>query len=92
MEPDKQIPKQLEPYIFKPGKSGNPKGRPKGPTLKEWARQQLMKMNDEERIEFLKRLPAEVIWKMAEGNPHSTQDTTVEGEITVSGVDVAVRK
>ena len=27
---DKAAPKQLEPYCFKPGESGNPKGRPKG--------------------------------------------------------------
>ena len=27
---DKTAPKQLEPHCFKPGESGNPKGRPKG--------------------------------------------------------------
>lgn len=72
--PEKQIPKQLEPYIFKKGVSGNPNGRPKGPTLKEWVREQITMMNDDDRVEFLKRVPAEVIWKLAEGNPHSTED------------------
>jgi hypothetical protein len=27
---DKTVPKQLEPYAFKPGESGNPAGRPVG--------------------------------------------------------------
>lgn len=26
----KSVPKQLEPYVFKPGQSGNPAGRPPG--------------------------------------------------------------
>jgi hypothetical protein len=27
---DKTVPKQLEPFAFQPGQSGNPNGRPKG--------------------------------------------------------------
>lgn len=35
-------------------------------------------MDDVERVEFAKRLPPELIWRMAEGNPHSTSDETVK--------------
>ena len=35
-------------------------------------------MTDEEREIFLEWLPKEVIWKMAEGNPHQSSDETVK--------------
>lgn len=54
----------------------NPAGRPPGPTLKEFARRMLMTMNDEEKMAYLKQLPPEIVWKMAEGNPHTTTDVT----------------
>lgn len=51
------------------GQSGNPLGRPKGKTMKEYAKELLACQTEEERQEFLHGLPKEVIWKMAEGNP-----------------------
>jgi len=75
--PVKQLPKHLEPYKFKPGQSGNPNGRPKGPTLKEWAQEQIKNMPDDERIEFLRRIPPEVIWRMAEGNPSEDKKISI---------------
>lgn len=60
------------------GKSGNPGGRPKGKTMKEWAKDYLSRMTDEERDEFMDGIPKEIIWKMSEGNPHSTEDSKVE--------------
>lgn len=62
------------------GVSGNPNGRPKGKTMKEWAKDYLSRMTDEERDEFMAGIPKEVIWKMSEGNPHATTDVTSGGE------------
>lgn len=69
--------KHLTPYQFKPGQSGNPNGRPKGPTLKEWAQEQIKSMPDDEKVEFLKRIPPEVIWRMAEGNPSEDKKISI---------------
>ena len=61
-----------------PGSTGNPNGRPKGKSLKEFARQYLMGLSDEEKITYLKNLPSDIVWRMAEGNPHQTSDETVD--------------
>lgn len=68
----------LHPYRWKKGQSGNLKGRPKGKSMKEYSREYLESMTDEERQEFLAGQPKADIWKMAEGSPHQTQDTKVE--------------
>lgn len=81
---DKQLAKQLDPFKWKPGQSGNPNGRPKGPTLKEWVRQRLLEMDDAERIEFIRGVPREIIWKMSEGNPKD--EAVIKSHITISDV------
>lgn len=62
---------------FPPGVSGNPSGRPKG-TMKDYLRRKFMEMSDEEKEEFLEKVPAEMQIKLAEGNP--AQDVTSAGE------------
>lgn len=64
---------------FKVGVSGNPKGRPKN-TLKDYVRQKFMLMTDEEKEDFLEKIPPEIIWKMGEGNPMQNTDVTTDGE------------
>lgn len=73
----------LAPFHWKKGQSGNPKGRPKGKTMKEYAREMLACMSDEERQEFMHGLPKEIIWKMAEGNPESTTGFVPGSELPV---------
>ena len=49
--------------------------------MKDYARELLSKMTDEERQEFMHGLPKEVIWKMAEGNPDTKEQHEHSGEI-----------
>jgi hypothetical protein len=80
METGQQHKKQyrwLKEYQWKPGQSGNPAGKKPGKTLKEWAKGFLMELPDEQKLEFLKVLPAEIVWRMAEGNPHQSSDETI---------------
>lgn len=74
---DKQIENSSDkPWLWKKGQSGNVKGRPKGKTLKEYCRDYLSKMTDDERDTFLEGMPKEIIWKMSEGNPETRTDVT----------------
>ena len=83
MNGDKQHRKQhkapwLKKYEWKPGESGNQLGRTPGKTVKEWAREFLKSLPDKEKLEFLKEISPDIVWKMAEGNP---ADEMVIGQI-----------
>jgi hypothetical protein len=84
-EAEKQPPKQLAKYVWKKGQSGNPNGRPPGKTLKEFAREYLMSLPDDEKVDYLASLPADIVWKMAEGNPANNTDLTTGGQPIVAG-------
>jgi hypothetical protein len=78
-----KVPKQLQPYMYKKGQSGNISGRPLGISLKEYARMKFRQMSDDEKEEFLEGINKIEIFKMAEGNPKQDVDTKVEGELTI---------
>jgi len=79
LETDKQI-QNSKPWLWKKGQSGNLKGRPKGVTMKEYVRDYLSKMTDEERDEWLEGIPKIDLFKMAEGNPETKSDITSDGK------------
>jgi predicted phosphoadenosine phosphosulfate sulfurtransferase len=78
-----EIKRNPDGTLIRGSASLNPNGRPKGKTLKEFAREYLASLPDEEKLEYLSKLPKEIVWKMAEGNPKQETDAKVEGSLTV---------
>jgi hypothetical protein len=69
-----------KPWLWKKGQSGNLSGRPKGKSLKAYAQEYLLKLNDKEKDEWLDGLEKRTVWSMAEGNPENKTDITTKGE------------
>lgn len=70
----------LKQYQFQKGNNANPNGRPKGKSLKTFAREMFESMNEDDKAEFLKELDPRIIWEMAEGKPKA--DIELSGEVT----------
>jgi len=88
-EPAKQAINKVDyikPYQWKKGQSGNIMGRPKNKTMKEYARQYLERMTDEERDEWLEGIEKDKIWEMSEGK--AKQDLELSGEIQSKIINV----
>lgn len=75
-----KVPPQLLPHVYKKGQSGNPKGRPEGISLKEYARIKFRLMSDEEREEFFNGIDKKTLWEMGEGKPKQDTDVTSGGK------------
>ena len=49
-------------------------------SMKDFARRYLLEMSEADKLEFMKSLSAELIWKMSEGNPASTGELSISTE------------
>lgn len=78
-----------KPWLFKKGQAPGP-GRPKGvgKSLKEYAREYLANMTEQERLDYLDGLPKDTIWKMAEGNPDNKLQGDANNPITLILKDI----
>lgn len=77
----------LAPYQFKKGQSGNPGGRKPGKSLKEYAKEMIASMTDEERQEYLHGIDKKTIWEMSEGKPKQDFEGNVIVESKVISID-----
>jgi hypothetical protein len=68
---------------FKPGESGNMKGRPRDP-LKQFSLREFQDWTDSQKRKFLKKIKPEERWRMTEGNPKNDDNMNVTGEISIS--------
>lgn len=71
--------------VGRPFVKGDPRinraGRPKGQSLKEYWKQKIANMTEEDKEAFSKDVSNELIWRMCEGNP--TEDKNIKGDIKV---------
>ena len=84
----------LAPWQFKKDQSGDPLGRTPGKSLKEFAKEYLASLTDEERIGYFEGTDKVDVWKMAEGNPANATALTGEdgGPIQIQGVEISFKE
>jgi hypothetical protein len=83
MEPNKAVDNRRPDGTFGPGNMANPNGRPKGKTLKEFAREWYLNMSDEDKIAYIKKVEEKrpgFAWEMGEGK--ARQDIDLDASIT----------
>lgn len=88
---EKNKPLRDEKGRLLPGQTANPNGRPKGKSLKEFAREWYMSMTDEEKKAYVEKVEERIpgfAWRMAEGNPHQTSDAKHEVELPQSLIEL----
>lgn len=82
----------LKAWQFKPGVSGNPGGRKPGvKSLKQYAKEYLLSLSDEDKLEYMKGMDKKIIWEMAENKAKQDTDITSGGE-KLGGIDISIRK
>lgn len=74
-----------KPWLFQKGQSGNPTGRKAGKSMKEWMKEYLAGLNDEERLEFFRGIPKVDLWRMAEGNPTEDKNVRITVPVPILG-------
>lgn len=80
-ETDKSDSNTEKPWLFKPGQSGNPAGRPPGSkSLKTYAKEYLLSLSEVEKLEFMAGMDKRTVWEMAEGKPK--QDMEIDAKIS----------
>lgn len=80
MKPEVQDVIRNEDGTYPPGVSGNPAGRPKGKSLKEFAREWYQNLSEDEKLEYIKKTEEKrpgFAWEMAEGKATQIQDLNV---------------
>ena len=87
-----KVPEQLRPYQYRKGQSGNPSGRPKGISLKEYAKMKFLTMTDDEKEEFFHGLNKDIIWEMGEGRPETKGEMKVIEELNAPTKDLKTVK